>query len=321
MSSADRTLRLLALLQDRRHWAGPELAERLEISLRTLRRDVQRLRELGYPVRAAPGVAGGYRLAAGAALPPLLWDDDEAVALAVALRTATSVPVVGMAEASVRALTRLTQVLPFRLRGRVEAVAVATTGPAFTAAGPLPAAVDPDLLVELSLACRDAERIRFGFTPAAGRASRRWVEPLRLVSLRRRWYLVGYDLDRADWRSFRLDRLDGIDRTGEPFRPRELPGGDPTGFVMAGITRVQSHHRVEALVAAPAAAVVAAVGRWVTVTPVSDSECRVAAEVDDLDWALFALATTGADFQIIGPPELAGRLQEWSARFDRALDH
>lgn len=318
MSSGERTLRLLALLQSRRHWAGSDLAGRLGISLRTLRRDVERLRDLGYPVQAAPGAAGGYRLAAGAALPPLLWDDDEAVALAVALRTATSVPVLGMAEASVRALARLTQVLPARLRGRVEAIRLATTGPAFRTSGPPAAAVDPDLLVELSLACRDTERVRFDFTPADGPPSHRWVEPLRLVALRRRWYLVGYDLDRTDWRSFRLDRLDRVGRTGESFRPRELPGDDPVAFVMAGITRVQPHHRVEALVAAPAAAVAAAVGRWVMVTPVTDADCRLTAEVDDLNWALFALAASGADFQIIGPPELQDRLEEWSGRFARA---
>ena len=320
MSSSERSLRLLALLQSRQHWAGSALAGRLGISLRTLRRDVDRLRDLGYPVRAAPGVAGGYRLAAGAALPPLLWDDDEAIALAVALRTATSVPVRGLAEASVRALARLTQVLPARLRGRVEAVRLATTGPVFTAGEPQSSTVDADLLVELSLACRDTERVRFGFTPVDGAPSRQWVEPMQLVALRRRWYLVGYDLDRADWRSFRLDRLDRVGRTGEPFRPRDLPGSDPVAFVMAGITRVQSHHRVEAPVAAPAAAVAAAVGRWVTVTPVTDADCRVTAEVDDLDWALFALATTGADFRIIGPPELTDRLDEWFARFARARD-
>ena len=222
-SPSERTLRLLSLLQRHRHWAGADLADRLGVSLRTLRRDVDRLRELGYPVRAAPGVDGGYQLEPGAVLPPLVLDDDEAVAIAVGLDLASQSSVAGIDETSVRALSKLTAVLPRRLSEQVEAVRAATVSLPWSAPG---APVATDVLVRLARLCRDSERAGFGYTAGDGARSVRSVEPVRLVRLGQRWYLAAYDLDRQDWRSFRLDRIAEPSGTGDRFRAREVPGGE-----------------------------------------------------------------------------------------------
>src|SRR5580658_4712776 len=202
METSARLLRLLSLLQARPDWTGAELAHRLHITARTLRRDVQKLRSLGYPVGATPGVAGGYRLGAGAALPPLLLEDDEAVAVVLGLRTAASHSVTGVAEASVRALAKLEQVLPARLRAQATAISQATvplTGP-----GP---AVDAETLTTIARACRGREQLRFGYATRDGEPSERRAEPHRLVQAGYRWYLVARDIDRDDWRTFRVDRI------------------------------------------------------------------------------------------------------------------
>src|SRR5258708_10621335 len=194
-----RTLRLLSLLQARRYWPGADLAERLHVSPRTLRRDIDRLRELGYPVHAHRGVDGGYLLAAGAALPRLLVEDEDAVAWALGLQAAARGAVEGIAEASVRALAKVVQVMPARLRSRVEALGAMTVPASWGDASR--ASVDPGLLTTLALACRDSERLRFSYTASDGQHTDRHVEPHRLVLLRRRWYLASYDLARLDWRS------------------------------------------------------------------------------------------------------------------------
>ena len=219
-ATSSRTLRLLSLLQNHRYWPGDDLAARLEVSIRTLRRDIDRLRELGYPVLANRGVAGGYQLEAGATLPPLLLDDEEAVGLAVALQTAAQESVAGIAESSLRALAKLTQVLPPRLRRRVDALRTATEVPAWRSSE-VAGLSDPESLVRIALACRDSERLTFGYRSATDATTEREVEPHRLVSLGRRWYLVAYDLDRHDWRSFRMDRIDDPKCTGQHFRARE----------------------------------------------------------------------------------------------------
>jgi predicted DNA-binding transcriptional regulator YafY len=320
-NTSTRTLRLLSLLQAKRYWPGGELADRLGVSPRTLRRDVDRLRELGYPVEAQRGVDGGYQLAAGAALPPLVVDDEEAVALAVGLQTAAQGPVEGIADSSVRALAKVVQVMPVRLRRRVEALA-AMTVPAAWDAGPQssasPAALDPSVLTTIALACRDSERIRFAYTAASGAQSARHVEPHRLVSLGRRWYLVGYDLDRQDWRSFRLDRLSEPAGSGGRFRPRELPAQDAAAFVRAGISSAWNTYEVDVVVDAPADQVRARIGRWSTVEPDGDGRCRVRMSTDSLDWPLMALGTAGAEFSVVSPPELVGLLRDWGGRFSRA---
>jgi predicted DNA-binding transcriptional regulator YafY len=220
LNTSARLLRLLTLLETRRDWSGAQLAERLEVSARTVRNDVARLRQLGYPVQAAPGVAGGYRLAAGAAMPPLLLEDDEAVAVAVALRSTTGGGVAGIEETAVRALVKLEQVFPARLRRRVNAlqaytVAVATSGPT----------VDPHLLTVIAAACRDCEILRIDYQKYDGTETTRSIEPYRLVHMGRRWYLVAWDRGRNAWRTFRVDRMKGR-QSGPHYAPRELPAED-----------------------------------------------------------------------------------------------
>jgi predicted DNA-binding transcriptional regulator YafY len=318
-NTSSRTLRLLSLLQTHRFWPGPELADRLGVSARTLRRDVDRLRELGYPVDAHRGTEGGYQLAAGAALPPLVVDDEEAVALAVGMQAVAQGAVPGVEEAGVRALTKVVQVMPPRLRRRVEALRAVTTAPTWGTAPVL----DPDVLTTLAQACRDDERIEFGYTTYAGDQAGRLVEPHRLVPLGRRWYLVAYDLHRHDWRSFRLDRLDGPRGVGARFQPRALPADDAAAFVRAGIRNLPTTHEVEVLFAAPVEAVRVQVGRWVTVEDAGEEpggvlRSRMRMSTDSLDWAALAVGVVRAEFTVVAPPALREHLREWGARFVRA---
>jgi predicted DNA-binding transcriptional regulator YafY len=313
-NTSSRTLRLLSLLQTHRYWPGAELADRLGVSIRTLRRDIDRLRELGYPVEASRGVDGGYQLAAGAALPPLVLDDDEAVALAVGLQAAAQGGVAGIAESSVRALAKVVQVMPPRLRRRVDALRTMTVPAGW---GSTPAGVDPGILTVLAQACRDAERVEFAYRSAAGVHSSREVEPMRLVSLGRRWYLVAYDLTRHDWRSFRLDRLEAPRRTGARFRPRELPADDAAAFVRAGVDQNPAWWTVEVRVHAPADAVRAAVGRWGSAEDDGDGRCVLRMRADTLDWPAMLLGAIGADFEVVTPPELLDHVRGWARTFGR----
>jgi predicted DNA-binding transcriptional regulator YafY len=311
-----RMMRLLSLLQTHRYWPGGELADRLEVSLRTLRRDVDRLRELGYPVEAQRGVDGGYQLAAGASLPPLVLDDDEAVALALGLQAAAQAPVAGLAEASVGALAKVAQVMPPRLRRRVEALRAVTVTSPWSGAGPT---VDAVVLTTVAQACRDAVRLRFSYRAASGERTDREVEPLRLVPLGRRWYLVAYDLGRHDWRSFRLDRLEQPAAAGVRFRPRQLPAPDAASFVREGLRNLPVTHTIEAVVEAPADAVQRAIGAWSTVEPLEPGRCRVTMTADNLSWPALALAMVDAEFTVFGPPEMLDHLRTLAARFIRGL--
>ena len=314
-NTSSRTLRLLSLLQTHRYWPGGELAARLEVSVRTLRRDVERLRDLGYPVDSSRGVEGGYQLAAGAALPPLVLDDDEAVALAVGMQAAAQGATAGLAEASVRALTKVVQVMPPRLRRRVDTLRAMTVPVAWGGQGP---AIDPGALTTVAQACRDDERLEFTYTAHGGERTERHVEPLRLVSLGRRWYLVAYDLTRHDWRSFRVDRLVEPRSTRARFRPRTLPFDDAAAFVRAGIRNATQPHAVEVLVHESAAHVRERLGRWTTVEEVDEERCLLRMTVDSLDWPAMALGSVGAEFEVRSPPELAELVREWGARFGRA---
>jgi predicted DNA-binding transcriptional regulator YafY len=251
-----RVLQLLSLLQTHRFWPGTELADRLDVSPRTLRRDVERLRELGYLVDATPGTAGGYRLAAGNHLPPLLLDDEEAVAIAVGLRGAADAPIEGIEETSVRAMAKLEQVLPDRLRRRVAALHSNVEALRWARPGPL---VDPEALALLSQACRDHEQVHFDYERRDGEQSRRLVEPHQLVVAGRRWYLVAWDVRRDDWRTFRLDRLSSARLAGPRFSPRTLPTADAASFVERSIGSMPAPHELVVTVDAPAAAVVESV--------------------------------------------------------------
>jgi predicted DNA-binding transcriptional regulator YafY len=318
-STSSRTLRLLSLLQARRYWPGEELARQLRVSPRTLRRDVDRLRELGYPIQAQRGVAGGYQLAAGTALPPLVVDDEEAVALALGLQAAAQGAVEGIAESSVRALAKVVQVMPARLRRRVQALGAMTVPASWEDAAGV--SVDPGVLTTLALACRDAERVRFSYTAAGGQQTGRHVEPHRLVLLGRRWYLAGYDLDRNGWRSYRLDRLAGPRRTGARFRPRELPAADAAAFVRAGIQSTRAGYDIEVIVEAPAEVVRERIGRWASVSEIGATRCRVRMTADELEWPILGLGLVGADFRVVSPPELIDRVRDWGARFSRAVGY
>lgn len=314
MNTSARMLRLLSLLQTHRYWPGGELSERLEVSPRTLRRDIDRLRELGYAVDAVRGVAGGYQLRAGGQLPPLLLEDDEAVAIAVGLRTAAAGAVAGLEETSVQALTKVTALMPPRLRRQLDALRSQTDN--FTwGGGPV---VDAATLTTLAQACRDDEPLRFTYTAREAEPTERWVEPHRLVSLGRRWYLVAYDRDRQDWRSFRVDRIAGARLFGSRFRPRDLPATDAVSFVQAGIRRMPQKYDVRVRVSAPADRVRDVVGQWGTVTEDGDGSV-LAMNVDDLRWPVMVLAQVDAAFEIDRPDELREAVGRTAERFSRAV--
>ena len=313
-NTSTRMLRLLSLLQTHRYWTGSELAERLEVSERTVRRDVDRLRELGYPVDANRGVAGGYQLEAGGALPPLLLDDDEAIAIAVGLRQATGGSVRGIEETSVRALTKIIRMMPPGLRRRMDALGDYTV-PALLGGGP---SVDADALTIIAQACRDDERLRFGYTGRDGAQAIRLVEPNRLVTVGRRWYLVGWDVDRADWRTFRVDRLTDPRSTRFRFQPREVPGGDAAAFVSQGLASVPTRYQVIVAIQTPAANVEPVVGAWGAIESVDARSCRLQMNVDSLDWPAMVLAAVGAEFEIVNPPELRDYIRRLGEFFARA---
>jgi predicted DNA-binding transcriptional regulator YafY len=311
VETSARLLRLLSVLQSRPEWAGSDLAARLEVTPRTLRRDVAKLRSLGYPVHAAPGVAGGYRLGAGAALPPLLLDDEEAVAVALGLRSAASHSVTGVGEASVRALAKLEQVLPARLRERAAAISQATvplTGP-----GP---AVSADALMVIARACRNREVIQFSYRSHDGVPSERQAEPHRLVQAGYRWYLVARDIGRAEWRTFRADRIGDPRPTGARFVPRDPP--DAAAFVARAVTTAPYRYRARILVHAPATVVAEQVPPSAGVLDAAGPDsCVLTSGSDSLDAIAFHVVMMGLRFTVLEPPELiehmrllAGRLAE-----------
>jgi predicted DNA-binding transcriptional regulator YafY len=318
LETSARLLRLLSLFQSRRTWSGPELAERLGVTTRTIRNDVDRLRSLGYPVDATPGVAGGYQLGAGAALPPLLLDDDEAVAVAVGLRTAVTAAagVTGIEETSARALAKLEQVLPARLRSRVgalQAAVVAVTGPARAEA------VDPEVLTVIAGACRDHDQLRFDYLSHDGSATYRVTEPHRLVHFGRRWYLLAWDVDRRDWRTFRVDRIEPRGTTGPRFEPREPPG-DVAELVTTGVGTATWRLRATVTVHAPAAEVAERVptALGVTVEPVDDRTCRLGVGADTPYVLALHLGLLGVDFEVHEPPQLIDELRRLAERCARA---
>ncbi|MFE4667806.1 helix-turn-helix transcriptional regulator [Streptomyces sp. NPDC056716] len=317
LETSARLLRLLSLLQAHREWSGAELAERLGVTARTVRRDVERLRALGYPVHASPGTGGGYQLGVGAELPPLLLDDDEAVAVAVGLRTAAGQGVEGIGETSVRALAKLEQVLPHRLRRRVGALN-AYTVPMLRAARP--DAVDPALLTELAGLCRDAERLRFDYRDHEGAATRRSVEPHRLVCSERRWYLVAWDLDRAGWRTFRADRITPRPPHGPRFPPREPPAHDLAAYVSQGVsTRVYAARAVVRVLAPLAEAARHISPSDGTLEAETATTCLLRTGAASLDVLVIHVMLLGLEFEVLEPDELTGAIRTARDRLSRAL--
>ncbi|HEV8374516.1 MAG TPA: YafY family protein [Actinomycetota bacterium] len=314
LQTSTRLLRLLSLLQARAAWSGPELADRLGVTTRTVRNDVERLRQLGYPVHATPGVGGGYRLGAGAALPPLLLDDDEAVAVAVGLRTAANGSVTGIQETSVRALTKLEQLLPSRLRHRVNAVAAATVE--VPASGPT---VDAEVLTAIAGACRDRQRLRFDYRDHDGSAGVRTVEPHRLVHDRGRWYLVAWDVDRQDWRTFRADRIHPRIPTGPRFAPRDPPDGDVASYLLRGVGAATWRYRARVIVDAPATVIAGRLPPAVLVEAVDEHTCIVSVGSDTPQMLALYLGMLDADFEVGEAPELVEQLRTLADRYRRAI--
>ncbi|HEX4704850.1 MAG TPA: YafY family protein [Pseudonocardiaceae bacterium] len=311
LETSARLLRLLSLLQTHRDWTGAQLAERLGVATRTIRNDIGRLRELGYPVDATPGVTGGYRLGVGAALPPLLLDDDEAVAVAVGLRTAAGGTITGIEETSLRALAKLEQVLPTRLRHRVNDLHRYTVP--VPGAGPT---VDATVLTAVVAAARDHQRLRFDYRGHDGGASRRIVEPHRLVHTRGRWYLVAWDVDRVDWRTFRADRIEPRIPTGPRFTPRELPGdGDLASYVTAGLDSAMWRYRAKVTVHAPADRIAARLSPAIKVTAVDDNTCVIDVGSDTPQMLAVYLGMLDVDFEAHEPPELVTYLRTVAKRY------
>lgn len=301
-------LRLLSLLQSRRDWSGAELAERLDVTERTVRRDVERLRELGYPVTGTRGTVGGYRMGAGTALPPLLFDDEEAVAAVVALRTAASSRVSGIGEVALRALAKLEQVLPKRLRYQVAALADATT--AVTGVRTDAPDTDPELLTVVAAACRDHEAVTFEHRARDGAATSRRVEPHGLVTVRGLWYLVAFDLVREGWRTFRLDRVHALVTTRRRFTPRSPPASNLAEYVTQSLASAPYRYTLTATVQASAESVS---GRLLAPFPgrierQGDDTCRVHLGSDRIDTVVQDLVALDASYTVDCSDEVAARL-------------
>ncbi|MEU2714263.1 YafY family protein [Streptomyces sp. NPDC007205] len=311
-----RMLRLLSLLQTRREWSGADLAERLHVTVRTVRRDIDRLRELGYAVDSARGHAGGYRLTSGSGLPPLLLDDEEAIAIAVALRTAAG-GLAGIEESALRALGKLEQVLPQRLRGRVAALQTSLAGIVWEERGPR---VDPALLATLAVACRDHEIVGFGYTTRHGTGTPRRAEPCHLVDSGGLWYLLAYDTGKEDWRLFRLDRITDVLPTGRRVPPRPVPGDDPAAFVAARLSAAPTRYRAVATVHAPAEDVRARTrGLATRLEPIDDRTCRVNASDDHLPRIAQTLAGLDSDYTLDADPDVLTHLRTTAHRTLRAI--
>lgn len=306
-------LALLALLQQRREWSGRDLAERLEVDVRTVRRDVDRLRDLGYPVHASAGVGGGYQLASGASMPPLLLDDEEAVAVAVALESATGT-VSGVEETAARVLAKLDQLLPSRLRQRVRTLhSVTVAVPGF--ASP----INPEVLTRIASACRDHEQLCFAYNDRKREATTRIVEPLRLAHTGRRWYLVAWDTTRADWRTFRVDRVE-LPITGGPrFTPRELPE-DVAVYVTRSISLGPYAHRARLKLHVSAKVMADQMPPWCgLLEPIDDHTSQLEVGADTLSMLVAQMLMIGVDFEILDPPDLAEACLGVIQRLSRAV--
>jgi predicted DNA-binding transcriptional regulator YafY len=316
IETSARLLRVLSLLQSRRFWSGADLAERLEVTERTVRRDIDRLRTLGYPVNATAGVAGGYQLGTGASLPPLLLDDNEALAVTLGLRSAAAGTVAGMEEAALRALAKLEPMLPARVRRRVKALHAAVVP--IHRAGP---SIDPELLSQLASACRSEELVHFRYTDGDAKESERNLEPHGLVHAGARWYLVGWDLDRNDWRTFRVDRVLGAARAGRRFVPRKVPGGDVGAYVTRSMSTNMYTFAAKVVLHAPLESVAQRLSPLAGRLERIDAErCQLETGGHSLAMLGLYIAHLGVEFEVQEPPELIEHLASVADRLTRAVE-
>jgi len=313
LETSARLLRLLSLFQGRRYWSGQDLSDRLEVTGRTLRRDVDKLRSLGYPIHSTSGVEGGYQLGAGSTMPPLLLDDEEAVAVALGVRAAATGAIQGIEEASIRALAKIEQLLPPRLGRRVAALQgmIVTTGGARTP-------VDARTLSTIASACRDHESLRFRYRDHGGTVTTRSVEPHRLVHNGSRWYLVAWDSGRRDWRTFRVDRIQPRVVAGTVFVPRNPPARDLAAYVAQGVWRAPPcRARVKLLASA---AIIAE--KWPPgvglIEPIDEHSCCFEMGASTFENLATYLVLMGVDFEVGEPPELVAELCRLGNRLARA---
>lgn len=310
LETSARLLRLLSLLQRRATWSGRELVERLEVTDRTLRRDVDRLRDLGYPVHSTSGPAGGYRLGVGAELPPLMLEDDEVLAVALGVASLRGGSLRGVREAADRAVAKIEQVMPLRLRRRLRALERAIV----PAPGPGPA-VSLGMVDALGGACIDAKVARFGYRDREGTSTARTVEPLGLVLYGRRWYLAAWDRDREDFRTFRVDRMAEGVTFGERFSPRALPDDDAQTFVTRSVSAASRRIEARVLFEASAARVAARIPSFYgPVERVSARTCRWTTRASSLDDLAFWIATIDVPFSVESPDELGPRIERIGRR-------
>ncbi|MEM6994900.1 MAG: YafY family protein [Myxococcota bacterium] len=313
VGTSARLLRLLTLLQSRGFWSGADLAERLEVTERTVRRDVDRLRSLGYPVISSVGVAGGYQLGAGASLPPLHLDDDEALAVALGLRTVAVGNVVGVEQAALRAMAKLEQVLPKKLRRRIAALHD-SVAPMYIDTP----RVRPEVLSALAAGCRNHQQASFRYADGRGRTTQRVAQPHGVVHTGLRWYLAAFDEDRDDWRTFRLDRIEGAVSLGGRFTPREVPEGDVASYVSRSVSSDVYRHRARVLIHAPLAEVRARVPPLAGyLRHVDAKRCRLESGADSLSTLAVYIAALGEDFEVEDPPELRRELEALGVRIRR----
>ncbi len=315
LETSARLLELLSLLQTPRDWSGAELAERLHVDVRTVRRDIDKLRNLGYPVHASAGIAG-YRLGAGVRLPPLLLGDDEAVAVVLGLRTAAGGTITGIEESSLRALAKLEQILPARLRHRVAALQAATVS-----MGAGTPAVDPDVLIAIAAAIRDHERLRFDYRTHSGTELRREAEPHRLVHTGRHWYLVCWDIDRTDWRTYRVDRLRPRIPNGPRFTPREAPEIDLGHFVSHGVSSAPYRYQARIVLDVPIEVATDRIPATVgALEAIDDRRCLLHTGSNSLDEIAVYTGLFGFDFRILEPPELIDHMRVLARRIAAATE-
>lgn len=318
MATSTRVLELLGLLQSRRQWAGHELARQLEVSPRTLRRDVDSLQDLGYPILTTRGTGGGYELAPGTSLPPLVVTEDEAAAIVMGLKEIATAGHPTASEAALSAMAKIVQVLPNKIRRRIDSLRVMT----HTASGEEnnAAILDIGALTMIALCCRDAETLSFSYRNRTNDVTQRTVHPHRLVNIQRRFYLIAYDPQRAGWRTFRVDRIHDPNRIGTRFTPRELPVEDPVELVQNSIAAMSSRHQLRATIQAPAHQVQAHIGHYGTVESITEQSCMINLPAESLDWATFCLAAIGAPFTLHEPPEAIHHARQWSQRLAQATE-